>query len=202
MKVHVFCGVEGLLDQAVATRLLQEVGGFPAGFYGLKGKEHLLGRLKSYNVAAQHFPWFVLVDLDDDPRCVPAAHRHWLPQCHPQMCFRIVVRQVEAWLLADREAAADFLRVPLAMVPTSPESLLNAKRSFVELAKRSGLSQIRQDLVPRAESGRATGPAYVPILSQFVSARWRPSKAARKAQSLRRCLDRLQALYANGPSTP
>lgn len=53
------------------------------------------------------------------------------------MCFRIAVREVEAWLLADAEQAAGFLAVPLARIPAEPETLPDPKATLIALAGRS-----------------------------------------------------------------
>jgi len=65
---------------------------------------------------------------------------------------------------------------------------------MVNLARASRRRDIREDLVPRPEGGRQVGPAYSSRLIEFVSGRWRPEIAARRAESLRRaiaCLKRL-----------
>jgi hypothetical protein len=110
------------------------------------------------------------------------------------MCFRVAVRAVEAWLLADFEAMADFLGVASNKVPRDPERLAAPKEAMVNLARHSRRNAIREDLVPRAGSGRVVGPGYTSRLIEFASDHWRPAMAARRAESLRRaiaCLKRL-----------
>src|SRR5438128_2735368 len=91
--------VEGPVDEAVLARLVTEAGASLATVYGKKGKDHLLRQLAGFNSAAQFAPWVVLVDLDRDEECAPTCLPAWLPNPAPQMCFRIVVHAVEAWLL-------------------------------------------------------------------------------------------------------
>ena len=186
--------VEGIVDEAVVRRLIAHGGGTPGAVYGRQGKSLLRQRIAGYNNAAQRVPWIVLVDLDRDADCAPPLRNAWLPQPASHLCFRVAVREVEAWLLADAERLADFLGVPRSRVPAQPESLNDPKEILVNLARTSRRRDIREDLVPRPEGGRQVGPAYSSRLIEFVSGRWRPEIAARRAESLRRaiaCLTRL-----------
>ncbi|HEY7320113.1 MAG TPA: hypothetical protein VIE89_21300, partial [Candidatus Binatia bacterium] len=58
----------------------------------------------------------------------------WVPERAQNMCFRVAVREVEAWLLADRERISRFLSVPLSRIPTNPEGERDAKEVMVSLA--------------------------------------------------------------------
>jgi hypothetical protein len=107
------------------------------------------------------------------------------------------VREVEAWLLADREQIAKFLSVSKASVPDDPESETDPKQTMVNLASRSRRREIREDIIPRPGSGRAIGPAYTSRLIEFASSaktQWRPEAAAEHSSSLRRCLACLRRL--------
>lgn len=191
--------VEGLIDEAVLRGLLTHVGAAVGAVHGKHGKDDLRHGLRGYNSAARWAPWVVLVDLNRDEACAPPLRRLWLPDPAPGMCFRIVVRKIEAWLLADRERIARFLGVPLSRVPPSPEAVDDPKQLMVELARRSRRREIREDMVPRPGSGRQVGPAYTSRLVEFVERHWRPGVAARSADSLRRCLKRLDQLVRGRP---
>jgi hypothetical protein len=193
-EVIIAGAVEGLVDQAVMRRLLGEVGAEPGPVYGGNGKDHLLERLDGYNRAARFNPWLVLVDLDRDDDCPPPFRERWLPHPAPRMCFRVAVRAIEAWLLADRERCARFLGVTVSRIPLEPESERDPKRVMVDLARHSRRRDIREDLVPRPGSGRAVGPAYTSRLMEFVESDWRPEVAANCSDSLRRCRQRLVQL--------
>jgi hypothetical protein len=186
--------VEGFVDEAVLRRLLQDVGVAAPIVYGNKGKSDLLQRLRGYNQAASFRPWIVLVDLDQDFECAPPFRDQWLPNPAPHMCFRVAVREVESWLLADQERLAAFLSVPVSRIPTAPEAVDFPKRVMVDLARRSRRRAIREDMVPRPGSGRTVGSAYASRLAEFVRSAWRPEVAAAHSDSLRRCRIRLKAL--------
>lgn len=195
LPVMIAAAVEGIVDEAVVRRLIEHVGARPGPVYGKSGKLKLLKSIKGYNEAARHGPWIVLVDLDHDAECAPPFCAEWLPSVAPRMCFRIAVREVEAWLLADREHLADFLRIPVSSIPLAPESIEDPKQTLVNMARRSRLRAIQKDMVPRPESRRQVGPAYPSRLIEFVENRqkgWRPEVAAESSSSLSRCL---QCLY-------
>jgi hypothetical protein len=195
--VHVSAAVEGLVDEAVVERLIDYAGGVPGPVYGKNGKPALRDRVRGYNNAARHAPWIVLVDLNGEEECAPPLRQAWVPNVAQQLCFRVAVHAVEAWLLADREALAHFLRVAGARVPHEPETLDNPKRALVDLARQSRLRAIRQDMVPRAGSGRSVGPAYVSRVIEYIRTEWRPNVAAGRAESLQRAVNCLKRLIGD-----
>ena len=162
--------------------------------YGKRGKPHLLRRLDGYNQAAMQSPWLVLVDLDRDGDCAPTCREQWLPRPTGLMCFRIAVRAVEAWLLADREEMAKFLAVSPAKLPLNPELEDDPKAALVRIARSSRSRDIRSGLVPTPASARKVGPAYGSLMIRFIHGQWHPQTAAQRSDSLRRCLDCLGQL--------
>ncbi len=96
------------------------VGGEPGTVYGKHGKPFLKERIGGCNNASRHAPWVVLVDLDTDADCAPPFRATWLPHPAPHMCFRVAVRAVEAWLMADAETLARFLSVAQKKVSADP----------------------------------------------------------------------------------
>ncbi len=186
--VTVSAAVEGLLDEAVARRLIVHAGGVPGPVYGKNGKAFLREKIAGYHNAARHAPWLVLADLDRDAQCAPPLRDAWLPRPAPRLCLRFAVREIEAWLMADAETLARFLGVPRQRIPAAPEEAERPKELMVGLARRSRRPAVREDMVPRPGSGRATGPAYTSRLMEYVEDHWRPEVAARRAESLRRAL--------------
>ncbi len=194
MPAVIHTAVEGPTDEAVAVRLIRHVGAVAGDVYGKQGKPHLRAKVSGYNRAARHAPWLVLVDLDRDADCAPALRAAWLLEPAPLLCFRIAVRAIEAWLLADADGIAQFIAITRSKVPENPEALPDPKSALVGLARQSRRRDIRVDMTPREGSGLAVGPAYTSRLIEFVSQHWRPAEAAKRADSLARairCLRRL-----------
>ena len=182
------------MDEALLRRILDHVGISLGAVHGRKGKPSLLQSINGYNNAARYAPWIVLVDLDRDCECAPPCARKWLTNPSARMCFRVAVRALEAWLLADRERLAQLLGIRMSLLPTEPDRVDDPKRELVNLARRSRRRSIRDDLVPREGSSRSVGPLYTPRMIQFVEDRtagWRPDQALRVSDSLARCILRL-----------
>lgn len=187
--------VEGDIDEAVFRRLVHHVKCTPGTVYGKRGKNYIRQKISAFNQAARLAPWCVIVDLDQDFDCAPPLRSIWLPQVARLMCFRVAVREVESWLLADRDRMAAFLGVPIRKIPLAPESLSDPKRTVVDLARRSRRRYILENMVPREASGRSVGPAYNSRLIEFASNHecgWRPEVAARYSDSLSRTLQCLR----------
>jgi hypothetical protein len=166
------------------------------------GKANLRRALPGYNAAAQRSPWLVLVDLDQDFHCAAALVRDWLPTASTHMRFRIVVRQIESWLLADGERFSRFFGIRAGAVPDAPDTLPDAKVRMLELVATSRRKAVRQDMMPRQGSGRRVGPAYSSRLIDLVTDRqsgWRLDVAATRSPSLSKCLSRLDELIASAP---
>jgi len=196
-SIVINAAVEGDLDEAVLRRLVLEAGAVLGLIYGKKGRENLELRLRGFNHAAQINRWVVLVDLDRD-ECPVSLRGDWLPEPARLMCFRIAVRAVESWLLADREAMAGFLEIALSKVPHNPEAEFDPKRVLIDLARSSRSPEIRRDMVPHRESGRTVGPGYSSRMKDYTTNHWRPEVAAESSDSLRRCRLRIGELARLG----
>jgi hypothetical protein len=195
--VYFRAAVEGPTDEAILRRIVEYLGGILLPAIGKTGKSAILNRLDGLNRAAQFQPWIVLVDLDRDADCAPSARAQWLPMPSQYMWFRIAVREIESWLLADRETLARFLAVPMSKVPEHPEMLSDPKGTMVDLARHSRQRAMMQDMVPRADGGRSVGPAYSSRMIEYAQGPWRPDVAARRADSLGRLCARVTA-YMEG----
>lgn len=199
MSGHIFISgaVEGMLDEAVLRRLMKERGAMAGPIYGKNGKPFLLQKVNAYNQAARFVPWVILIDLDHDADCAPIFLQSCLPNPAPYMSFRVAIREIEAWLLADRESLAKLLSVGVSRIPHNPEALDSPKSTMVEIARHSRRRDVRENMVPRAGSGRKIGPAYTSLLIEFArdpENGWRPNVAAKSSDSLKRCMHRLEQL--------
>lgn len=187
--------VEGSTDEYVVRSIFRHVG-IKCGYVrGLKGKAHLRAQLPKYNEAAQFANWLAVVDLDQDADCAPNYFKAILPAPSLGMLLRIPVRAIEAWLLADRVHLAKFLNIAVDTIPLSPDLESDPKVSFIALANRSRKTVIRQDIVPRPNSGAKVGPGYSSRILEFLhhpQYPWRPQVAAEHSESLKRCINALK----------
>jgi len=182
--------VEGPVDEVVLLRVIAEVGREIETVYVAEGKANLLRRLTGFNSAARFAPWVVLIDLNAT-ECPASLRQAHLPTPSAQMVFRVAVRAVESWLLADQTRLASFLAVSGSRIPQMPDAGYDPKQSLVNIARHSRRRAIREDMVPPPGARRRVGPAYEARLIEFVlvgRSGWCPSAAAASSESLRRCL--------------
>lgn len=195
--------VEGDVDESVARRIASSVGIEIGRVHGKYGKSFLEKKAQAYNNAARFAPWLLLVDLNHAYPCAPSLRRDWMPSSSPYMSFRVAVREIEAWIMADRERLAKFLQIPARLVPSDPEAIEHPKETLVQLAMQSRSRLIRQDMVPRPSGGRSVGPLYSTRLIEFVGnveSGWRLEAARAASRSCEMCvrdLEKLRDRYAN-----
>jgi hypothetical protein len=194
--IPVHLAVEDDLSEAVIRKLLLDTGRTYAigAVFGRGGYGYLRNRAKNWNAAAAAgTPILLLTDLDQNP-CPSGLIHDWLEaEPHANLIFRVAVREVESWLLADRQGFADFLGISVTKVPLEPDQINDPKQSLVNLARRSRSRTLRESIVPRQGSTAVQGPDYNGCLGDFVRYRWDRDSAARRSPSLNRAWGRLIA---------
>ncbi len=189
-RIPIRLAVEDNLSEYVLKRALSErsVKYEIGAVYCHGGFGYLKKRTASFNNAAKAGPFLLLTDLDQSP-CAPNLVAEWLGpgrRQHPHFIFRVAVREVESWLLADDTNLGEFLglRKP-ARVP-NPESLQDPKATLLELASQSRHRDVREAIVWRDErSGRyLQGPDYNGAMAPFVEKAWDLDAARLRCPSL------------------
>lgn len=190
---------EDSLSEALAQRCVAHA--LPAAeFFPMRpsqgGNSAVIENLPSYAAIAGDLPILVMLDLDA-AECAPSLRNTLLHQANLQevprrLVLSIAVREVESWVLGDRDHLSDFLVVARNMFPDEPELLDDPKRELVRLAGYS--RRHKNELCPDAGSSAKVGPGYNDVLSNFVLQCWRPDVAARCCPSLQRTLRRLLEL--------
>ena len=197
LPVAVRIAVEGNLDEAVAERLITLCGGQLGEVSPKQGRPYVLEHIGGYNEGARYGGiWFVLEDLDRKPDCAPELVAETLPDPADGMCFRVAVREVEAWLLADRAGFAKWAGVRANLIPDDTEAIPQPKERLVDIVRESGHRARREAIVPREGSRGTEGPAYTSVLTEFVATDWDIEAAARAAPSLARAIRCLRAKIA------
>lgn len=162
---------------------------------GPNGYGYIKKSLHSFNATAAIIPFVVLADADNRP-CPPETIASWLgnhPQ-HPQLIVRIAVREVEAWLLADRSGMANYLGVHESWIPTDTARIKDPKRYISRLAARSRRKEIREELARAPGTRSKTGPYFNQSLQYFVKELWNIPEALKHSDSLRRATKSFDAL--------
>lgn len=193
MIIPVNLAIEDELSEVVLRRLLDHADrGYAIGTaYGRKGFGYLRRTIPGWNRAAQFVPFIVLMDLDRHP-CATELIGKWLTEArHPNLLLRVAVREVEAWLLADRSNIAQHLRVSEKWIPADPDTLPDPKAALVDAARSSRSETVRNRIVPKRGSTAKQGRDYNACLSEFVRADWKIEEAVEQSPSLRRTVSRL-----------
>lgn len=187
--------VEGLLDADVAARIIVTAGHTCGASYGKKGAGYIKNKIGSFNASAKASYYLALVDfMDTHHNCPPDVVATWVPNRHPKMLFRVVVREMESWLLADRNGLASYLSVKISNVPDNPEQVLDPKRAIVNLARDSSSRLVRASLVPDNGSTAQVGKLYTSEMQKFVNNKWNVNTARSNALSLDKCLRALEKI--------
>ena len=173
-----------------------------AAVHGRKGCGYLKKMLPAFQKAARGLAWLVMTDLDLCP-CAPELIEDWFgcridhyaAHRHPNLIFRIAVRESESWVMADREAFADFLGIAARNIPAETDTIIDAKKCLLDLARMSRKRDLRNDLVPRLGDKRMIGPDYNGRLAGFVHSSWRASRAKTASPSFRRAFSALNVFH-------
>lgn len=184
--------VEDNLSEAVIQRILNESSSrFAVGYsYGRGGYGYIKQKVQAFNNAAKGTPFLVLSDLEDG--CAPTQVKAWLPvPRHNNLIFRIAVREIESWLLADRTGFASFLNIKKELIPENVDGIDDPKRLVINLARRSRKRTLREAIVPIPNSTARVGTDYNGQLSSFVLKAWNIEEAIKHSDSLRRTVEAL-----------
>jgi hypothetical protein len=165
------------------------------------GNGYLRSRMANFISVAERGPVLMLADLDRI-NCPPTLIRQWrrgraLPE---NLLLRVAVREIESWLLADREGFARYLSIAPQKITTSPEGISDPKHYLLNLA-RNAPRDLRSELLPAKGSIASQGFGYNSCLREFVAKMWSPTRAAERSQSLRRAINRVSELAAPNKHT-
>lgn len=192
---YVNLAVEDELSEAVARKLVDSNVGLltVANTYRRGGYGYLKSKIQAFNNASRFTPFFVLTDLDAG-ECAPELVAGWLGGVERQenLLLRVAVREVEAWLLADRKGFGKFLGLSPDALPEKTEALKDPKKELLALVALSKNRDIKEDILPPV--GRRIGPGYNSRLAHFVFNTWNPSEAKRHNASLEATLSSLRRL--------
>lgn len=196
--IHICLATEDALSAAVAEKLLA-VSGKPFQItqrLGNSGFGYLKKRLPNFNqIAVNVMPVLLLTDLDRTD-CVLGFIEDWTKgmSVSERLLFRVAVREIEAWLLADQQAFADLLGIDSTLLPNEPENLLDPKQALLNLVRRSKQRKLKDMILPGKNTNNTVGLGYNTELVRYVREYWNPLTAAESAPSLARTLKRINEL--------
>lgn len=184
---------EDPLSEAVVLKILKSLGvdyGTPQ-LLGMGGSGNLKSRMKSWVQMASFSTVILLTDLDEVV-CPVKLVSDWLGNYEKpdNLIFRVAVKEVEAWLLADSSAAKALLGSKLKL-PNCVDELIDPKQHLLQAAKFSKKS-IREELIRYDGSNVYQGLGYNNLLSGWVAEEWCPVKASELSPSLGRAINEIK----------
>ncbi|MBX3177009.1 MAG: hypothetical protein KF886_06605 [Candidatus Hydrogenedentes bacterium] len=139
-----------------------------------------------------------MTDLDTWP-CAPSLISSWFgsspdgsPGLPKGLCFRIAVREIESWIMADRHAWAAYIEIAATNFPTRPDELPDPKQFLINVIRAKGKKKMHADMLPRG-SGHV-GPLYNDVLCRFIQSTWSANRASRFSPSLMRAINALHRI--------
>ena len=185
MKIFINCVFEDDPTFAIMQKMLDNFNGCFSinqivnahGFVRIK--KHING----YNEASVYTPYFIITDLDKN-ECAPSLIKSWFCKVpNKNMLFRVAVREIESWIIADRKNFAKFIGVSLDKIPLKPDEIKEPKEKLISLVKKSRNKVLCSDLAPKDNSA-SIGPYYNATLRQFILDRWDLCSAMKNSPSL------------------
>ncbi len=157
-----------------------------------QGNGYIRKNIMAFNEASRFKPCIVVLDLDKR-ECAPAYRRDLLPDGnYHNMILRIAVREIESWVMADRDSFSSWLGISQDNLPLNVDDIDNPKEELFKLVRRSRKRKIKEGILPPDELTR-TGPQYNLMLCSFVQENWERHRAARYSDSLTRALHRIDS---------
>lgn len=166
--------------------------------YCKNGSSYIKNKIHAFHKAARYQPFIILLDADAETCPLTVLNKTISEELrHTNCIFRIVVREIETWLLADCKGLSIFLGVPLNKIPRDVENISDPKRLITTLARNSTKRLIREGIAPPPGSTAHTSAEYNVLLSQFVKNQWNIEAAADNSESLRRAISAVKQFAAN-----
>lgn len=190
----VFALVEGYMEMIFLPVLLAQIGrdDLRPIIRNAGGGPSFWREAARYNQASARATVLGLADLEQ-AACASALMKDKLAHKGYGFHLRLARRMLESWLMADRHSLADFLRVPVSLIPAYPDVEQHPKRKLVDIARRSNKRAIREAMVPD-DSGAMVGPDYVGTMNDYIQSRWQASSARGVSPSLERACVRWAAI--------
>ncbi|MCF6287015.1 MAG: DUF4276 family protein [Candidatus Hydrogenedentes bacterium] len=183
-------------ESSSSSRRLCFVQGFPSVMHG---SGNLRKKCPSIlEMAKGGTPVICLVDLDATS-CAGVLLADWFsiqkgrkPAFPDGLVFRVAVREVEAWIMADVRAWSSYIGIPAANFSNAPDELSDPKQYLLNVIRKKGKKKIHAEMLPQGTAH--VGPCYNEVLCKFVQTKWSPSRAAEHSPSLGRAIQSLQRL--------
>lgn len=196
----IILATEDELSEAICEKLLNSSGHSFQVTQRLRknGFGYLKSKFQNFNQLAQNVrPVLLLTDLDR-ANCLLEFRQAWIGKLNlsERLLFRIAVKEVEAWLMADQQSFADWLDISPTLIEKDTEVLNDPKQTLLNLVRKSKKRHIKETILPYTKSSALVGLGYNTELIHFTQKYWRPHIAEENSESLYRARQRIHQLAA------
>lgn len=162
---------------------------------GRTGCGDLIKNISKYNQLAALHPVILMLDLDTR-NCADEYVSSICSKLKKEPGFHIVVpvTEIESWLLSDKETLSVCLGINEKIMPSEPDKLINPKQTIINLARKSKLRKIKNELPPSAGEKCSIGVSYNTLLCDYVNNFWRVDVAKEYSPSLKKTVDMLAVI--------
>lgn len=170
--------------------------GFPSIVNGNGQLKKKAGAILDMAANAKLFS-LVITDLDMIP-CAPELIKSWFnkpaEQLPNEIIFRVAVREIESWIMADKTAFAKFMNISEKNFSNNPDSLADPKQHLFSVIKKHGNKKWQQEMLPTNSS--SVGPLYNDKIREFVKNKWSVKRAIQKSPSLLRTINSIKRKFS------
>ncbi len=195
--MQIYYAFEDSVSEAVAIKLIkQEKIGCELKKLGTRGggRSPILAHINKYNQMSKISPVILFIDLDKD-ECAPSLMVNYPirdKQPPNKLQVRIAVREVESWLLADKQGIEIYFGIPQNAIPHNPEELDDPKQELLNLIKGKSNADFKREMLPNGKV--ISGSEYNNYLTDFINTAWDSTRACANADSLDRAIKGIQQI--------
>jgi len=203
-EVPITLAVEDELTEHVLRALLVQTkrNFYVVAVYGKKGSGFLKQKLSAFNNASKAIGHLLVTDLDNYA-CAPKLIEDWFvcslteypKRRHRNLTFRIAVREIESWVMADRDRFSEFFGLSNHLIPVQTDTIADPKQLLLNIVSKCRKRSLRDDIVPKLGDKRKVGPDYNGRLGEFIQSSWRAEVAVLHSPSLARTWKALQVFH-------
>lgn len=189
MKISI--ATEDILTEEVMVKILSSVSDVDIPFkLGKKGCGYLKKNIHKFNELSYRHNVLVVFDSDLQTNIneFRSSIEKEIKNKSRSLDIIIPVREIESWILADREGLSAFLNISGDKLCRSPDDLLDPKEKIISLAKLSKNADIRKGIPPKKGAASKVGLSYNTLLTRFVQENWDIDRAKVHSPSLRTAL--------------
>ena len=194
---HIVLATEDELSETLGEKLINEANNKLNVAIKLRkgGFGYLKSKLGTLCELSKRQPVVLLTDLDKMD-CPKKLLDNWfLGLKQPDgFIFRVVVREIESWVMADYIAFSKFFGISSAKLPFNPDSLPDPKAALLKIVEGSR-REIREAMIAKKGAIAIQGLGYNTLLCEFIRMEWSSTRALERSESLRRAYVRLQQFH-------